>query len=166
MKIKIAGLFMALLFCMTMIGASSAGNPYYNTKIGHKYQVDGGYNNDQRVNVFGDGLVNYNVKKGDKVKVEAYLMGQYFDGTSHEWHAMDGRTLNFYLYNSKGVEVFHEKDWTNLHTFSYFWDYAHVNIDTKNMDRGDYTLKVYYAGNPTQNPSLGKAEATSRFTIY
>jgi PKD repeat protein len=152
MKFKLGGMFIAFLFCMTMIGASSAGQPYYDTKIGQSSH-----------GTVIEGLSDYSVnKQGDTVKVEAWCLGRYFDGTCHEWTQLGFKTLNFDLYNSKGDKVYHGKDWTNgFIMWTSTWCSAHVNINTKDLKPGKYKLKVSYAG----FGNVHSCEATSEFTV-
>lgn len=156
---KLLGILMVFICCVTMVPESFAGNPMYNTKIAHEEQDFDGKK------MFVDGLPDYTVKSGQDIRVDAYLLAYVSDAGNQkmQWSCCIWRHLNFYLIDSNGTVVFHEKHWTGSDPFSKGFDNeATAKINTKGMATGDYTLKVYYAGD---DADLYSCESTSKFTI-
>lgn len=88
-------------------------------------------------------LKNVYVKQGNKVSIAA--RGQLNKGFG--WTDIGEEYLNFTVSDSKGQEIFSKKEKMS------FWDgNATINIDTDNLNHGNYTIHIKFAGNKYLRP--------------
>ncbi len=145
MKTRIAGVFMALLFCISMVGGSFATSPQEVTKIsGSNYVME------------ITGLHDYDVKAGKDVKITGTLK-QLVAGV---WWAAIYRYMDIDIIDSHGVVKYSHEQINNGVTGQVKFD-----IDTKklSLNPGVYTIKVSYGGDPKNH--LNPCEATSKLTV-
>jgi len=91
-----------------------------------------------------DGVSPITCKKGDNVDVTAQLWCKnYIDGL---WdNKVEYEDLHFYLYSLNNGDQYKKVFEKTVET-SFMSGKATVNIDTKNIDPGDYLLKVEFEG--------------------
>jgi hypothetical protein len=138
MKMKIAGLFMAFLFCISMVGTSFAASPLHNTFIG---KTD----------------FSYAVKYNEDLKIEAWL---YADN-GPLWY----RYLDFYIYDLNGTLRGHTRILTT-YWCNEFPKKAVINPEKWNLSPGDYELKIKYEGCTATLPHYAPCQQTASFKVY
>ena len=100
------------------------------------------------------GLTDYTIHMGEKQVVSAKL-SKFMWG---DWYGMPWRYLDFSLLDSKGNQVWHDTQITNLFTYTAT---ATINTNDISLNPGNYKLIVKYGGDTGINP----CKTSSSFVI-
>jgi hypothetical protein len=129
LKIKIVGVLMAFIFCMTMVGGSFAATPGTNTA------------HELKPMLIIQSSLYHEVKAGKEVKVQAALCQD--NGLRKTLYF---RYLDFGIYDMDGKLITHEISITHgIHQLAT----VNINPDKWNLSPGHYKLKIKYDGDNT-----------------
>jgi hypothetical protein len=149
MKIKLAGVFMAFLFCITMLGGSFAASPQVVTSKLSTLHYD------TKITGLKD---SYDVKINQTVEMSVILK----EKVAGCWDQVPNRTIHFDVINDKGEVI------QQIAEDSSFWTAtATTKIDTssKLYKPGKYQVKVHFDGEKYCSSILNPCDTYTTLTI-